>query len=57
MDTNLIYLFYLLVLLALTGLIWVFIRQGRDADKPQNGMGNGKFNELNHQPVKENGEE
>jgi hypothetical protein len=57
MDTNLIYLIYLLILVALTGLIWVFIRQGRDANKPHNGMGNGKFQELNHQPVKENGEE
>lgn len=57
MDTNLIYIFYILVLASLTALIWIFIRQGRDANDPQNGRGNGKRDELYHQPVEENGEE
>jgi hypothetical protein len=57
MDTNLIYIFYILVLASLTALIWFFIRQGRDANNPHNGMGNGKRDELHHQPVEENGEE
>ena len=53
MDTNLIYLFYSLVLASLTALIWIFIRQGKDANEPQNGYSHVKHNHT----VEENGDE
>jgi hypothetical protein len=53
MDTNLIYLFYTLVLASLTALIWIFIRQGKHTNDPHNGFRQVKH----HQPVEENGDE
>jgi hypothetical protein len=53
MDTDLIYLFYTLVLASMTALIWIFIRQGKDNNEPQNG-----FSHVNHHhPVEDNGDE
>ena len=53
MDTDLIYLFYTLVLASMTALIWIFIRQGKDKNEPQNG-----FSHVNHhQTVEDNGDE
>lgn len=57
MDTNLIYMFYTLVLALLAVLIWVFIRLGNDANDPHNGGRYRGLDELNHQPVEENGDE
>jgi hypothetical protein len=53
MDTDLIYLFYTLVLASMTALIWIFIRQGKDANEPQNGYSHVKHNHT----IEDNGDE
>ena len=57
MDTNMIYLFYTLVLALLAVLIWFFIRQGSHGNDQHNGGGHRGLDEFNHLPVEENGDE